>query len=150
MDVLPALLIGVVAGSRTMLAPAAVSWASRLGALDLQQTGFAWLGHPAATAVLTVLALGEFVTDQLPTTPSRTIPVQFGARLVSGSLCGAAVGAAAGSPATGAMAGLLGAVIGTLGGRALRGALVKGFGNDHVAATLEDVLALGLAWFALR
>ena len=149
MDVLPALLIGVVAGSRTMLAPAAVSWASCLGALDLQQTAFAWLGHPAATAVLTVLALGEFVVDQLPSTPSRTAPPLFGARLVSGSLAGAAVGAAVGAPWLGAMAGMAGATVGTLGGRALRGALARAFGNDHVAATVEDILALALAWIAL-
>ena len=33
-----------------------------------------------------MLALGELVTDQLPTTPSRTVPVQFGTRIVMGAL----------------------------------------------------------------
>ena len=42
------------------------------------------------------LALVELVTDQLPTTPSRKVPVQFGGRIVSGAFCGAVLGAAAG------------------------------------------------------
>lgn len=149
MEHLSAFVLGIVAGSRTMLAPAAVSWAARLGALNLQATAFALFGHTATTAVLSVLALGELVTDQLPSTPSRTVPVQFAARLVSGTLCGAAVGATVGSALLGGVAGLVGAVVGTLGGRALRGALARAFGNDHPAATLEDVLALLLAWVAL-
>ena len=35
--------------------------------------------------ILTVLAVGELVTDQLPTTPSRKVPVQFGTRLLTGA-----------------------------------------------------------------
>ena len=38
---------------------------------------------------LTALALAEYVADQHPRTPSRKVPMQFGARLVSGALCGA-------------------------------------------------------------
>lgn len=149
MELLSALVIGVVAGSRTMLAPAAVSWAARLGMLPLQSTGFAFFGHTAATAVFTVLAVGELITDQLPSTPSRTVPVQFGARLVSGTICGAAIGATAGSAVLGGVAGLIGAVVGTLGGRAIRGKLASAFGNDHPAATIEDVLALAAAWISV-
>jgi len=75
--------------------------------------------------LLTLFALGEFVTDQLPTTPSRTVPVQFAARLVTGGLSGAAIGAARDNLIAGFIAGVLGAVIGTLGGRQFRGALAK-------------------------
>jgi uncharacterized membrane protein len=39
-----ALLIGVVAGLRTMTAPAAVSWAAHLGGLPLQGTPLAFMG----------------------------------------------------------------------------------------------------------
>ena len=135
-----AVLMGVVAGSRSMLAPAAVAWAAWLGRLE---AGSGWLllfGHPWARWVWSLLSLGEFVTDQLPFTPSRTVPIQFGGRLVSGGLCGAAIG---GVP--GAVAGIVGAVIGTLGGRALRGKLAAAFGGDHPAALAEDALALALA-----
>jgi uncharacterized membrane protein len=137
------LLIGVVAGSRAMTAPAAVCWAARIGAINLAPTPLAFMGYTITTWIFTALALVEFVTDQLPTTPSRTVPMQFGARLISGGLCGAAIGAAHGTLATGAVAGIVGAVIGTLGGRALRGALANAFGNDHPAAFIEDALAVG-------
>jgi len=92
--------------------------------------------------VFTVLALVELVMDQLPTTPSRLVPMQFGARLVSGALSGASVGASA-SIAGGAIAGILGAVIGTFGGHALRRTLARSFGRDTPAAFIEDALAIG-------
>ena len=149
MVMVSALLIGVVAGLRTMTALAAVSWAARLGWLGLQGTGLAWLGVPLVSVLLTILALGEFVTDQLPSTPSRTVPVQFGARLVSGGLSGTAVGLAANSPVAGLLAGIAGAVIGTLGGRAARGAMARAFGSDRPAAFIEDAVAVGLACVAV-
>lgn len=140
-----AVLLGVVAGSRTMLAPAAVAWAAWLGRLE---AGGGWLlvfGHPWARWIWSALSLGELVTDQLPFTPSRTVPFQFGGRIVSGGLGGAAIGASAGSVLLGAMAGIVGALIGTLGGRALRGRMAAAFGSDHPAAFVEDAIALALA-----
>jgi uncharacterized membrane protein len=147
--VIVSLLIGIVAGLRAMTAPAAVSWAARLGTLNVAPTGFAFLGWTYTPWILTLFALGELVTDQLPTTPSRTVPVQFGARLVTGGLSGAAVGAANGRFIAGLIAGLVGAVIGTLGGRQFRGALAKALGNDHPAAFIEDAIAIGGAALAL-
>jgi uncharacterized membrane protein len=138
-----ALLIGVVAGLRTMMAPAVMSWAAHVGAIDLGGTWLAFLGNAWVPWLFTVLALGELVADQLPRTPSRTVPVQFGGRIVTGALSGAAVGAAAGSWVGGAVAGILGAVIGTLGGRAVRGQAAAAFGRDRPAALLEDVVAIG-------
>jgi uncharacterized membrane protein len=137
--------MGIVAGSRTLMAPAAVAWATFLGQLE---AGGGWLivfGHPWARWIWSALSLGELVTDQLPSTPSRTVPLQFGGRLVSGGLCGAAIGASGGSILAGALAGIVGAVIGTLGGRALRAKLAAAFGSDHPAALVEDALAIALA-----
>jgi uncharacterized membrane protein len=142
---LPALLMGVVAGLRTMLAPAAVSWAARLGRLDLPGTWLAFLGHAWTPWILTLLAAGELVADKLPSTPSRTVPVQFGGRIASGALAGAAIGAAAGATAGGLLAGVAGAVLGTLGGRAFRARLAAAFGRDRPAALLEDAVAVGAA-----
>jgi uncharacterized membrane protein len=144
--ILLSLLIGVVAGSRTMMAPAAVSWAASLGWLNIASTPLAFLGYRFTPWILTVLALGELVGDQLPTTPSRTVPVQFGARIVSGGLSGAALGAASGQLAVGAVAGVIGAVIGTLGGRALRGWMAAAFKSDRPAAFIEDAIAIASAW----
>jgi uncharacterized membrane protein len=140
-----ALLIGIVAGSRAMLAPTAVSWAAHLGWLHLGTTPLAFLGFAYTPWILTLLALGELVTDQLPSTASRTVPMQFGARLVSGALSGAAIGISAGALFAGLSGGLAGAVIGTLGGSAVRGRLAAAFGNDHPAAFLEDAIAIVLS-----
>jgi uncharacterized membrane protein len=137
-----ALLIGIIAGLRTMTAPAAVSWAAYLGWLPLQSTPLAFLGYVAVPFILTVLAIGELIADQLPKTPSRKVPVQFGARIVSGALCGAAIGAAAGALPGGLVAGVIGAVLGTLGGAEARGRLARAFGRDEPAALIEDVVAI--------
>jgi uncharacterized membrane protein len=139
--VLP-LLIGVMAGLRAMTAPAAISWAARLGWLDVASTRLAFLGYGVTPWVLTALALGELVADQLPSTPSRTVPVQFGTRLLVGGLCGAAIGITGGALVIGALAGIAGAIIGTLGGRAFRARLAGAFGSDRPAAFIEDAVAI--------
>ena len=92
-----ALLIGVVAGLRAMTAPAVVSWAAYLSRMHLENTWLAFLGYAWTPYILSALALAELVTDQLPKTPSRKVPMQFGARIVSGGLCGTALGASGGT-----------------------------------------------------
>lgn len=140
--VLP-LLIGVIAGLRAMTAPAAISLAARAGWLDLAATPLAFLGYAYTPWIFTVLALGELVTDQLPTTPSRTVPIQFGTRILMGGLTGGAIGASTGSLGMGVVAGMIGAIVGTLGGRAARGRLADAFGSDRPAAIVEDLIAIG-------
>jgi uncharacterized membrane protein len=138
-----ALLIGIIAGLRTMTAPAVVAWAAHFGRLDLSGSWLAFFGNVWARWILTALALVELVVDQLPSTASRTVPVQFGARITTGALSGAAIGAAGGSWVSGLVAGIVGAVIGTLGGRAFRSRLAAAFGSDRPAAFVEDAVAIG-------
>jgi len=138
-----ALLIGVVAGLRTMMAPAVVSWAAYLGRIDLSQSSLAFLGYRWTPWILTLLAIVELVTDQLPSTPSRKVPMQFGARIVTGAISGAALAlAVSGNLFVGLIAGAIGAVIGTLGGAAMRQRLAAAFGRDRPAAIIEDVVAI--------
>ena len=139
-------LIGIVAGLRTLTPIAAVSWAAYLGWIDLNGTPLAFFGFRWAPWIATVLAIVEYITDQLPSTPSRTVPVQFGARIISGGLCGAAIGVTQNALVLGALLGIVGAVIGTLGGRAARGALAAQFKSDRPAAFLEDAVAILLAF----
>jgi uncharacterized membrane protein len=139
---LSALLIGVMAGLRAMTPPAAVSWMARSGWLNLTGTPFAFLGYAWTPWIFTALAIGEIINDKLPTTPSRTVPIQFGGRILMGGLCGAAIGAARGSMVGGLIAGVVGSVIGTLGGRAVRARLAASFGSDRPAALIEDVIAI--------
>lgn len=141
-----ALLIGVVAGLRTMTAPASVSWASYLGRLHLGNTWLAFLGYAWTPWILTLLAVGELVADQAPSTPSRTEPLGFGGRIVTGALSGAAVATAGGTMIGGMLAGVVGAVIGTLGGHAFRARLAAAFRRDRPAAFIEDAIAIGGAW----
>src|ERR671913_2596464 len=137
-----ALLIGVLAGLRAMTAPAAVAWAAYLGWLNLGGSWLAFLGNVWVRWALTALALVELVTDQLPSTPSRTVPVQFGARILTGALSGAGIGASGGSWVGGLLAGAVGAVVGTLGGRAFRARLAATFGSDRPPAFIEGAGAI--------
>jgi uncharacterized membrane protein len=139
-----ALLIGVVAGLRALTAPAVVAWVAVLQWINLSGTWASWVGNWITVAILTVLAVGELVTDQLPKTPSRTTPVQFGARLVTGGFAGAVIGTAWGYTWGGLGAGVIGAVLGTLGGYEARKRLVAANGGrDLPIALLEDAVAVG-------
>jgi uncharacterized membrane protein len=137
-----AFLIGIVAGLRSMTAPAAVSWAARLGWLHLENTWLAFLGFAATPYILAVFALGELIADKLPKTPSRKSPVGLIARIVSGALCGAALGATNQAAVGGLVAGVLGSIAGTLGGYELRTRLATIIGKDLPIALLEDAIAI--------
>ena len=148
-----ALLIGIIAGLRAMTAPAAVAWTVAVGWLDVSGTWLAFLGSVWSRWILTLLAVVELITDQLPKTPSRTVPIQFGTRIATGALSGAAVAAAGGTWVGGLVAGVVGAIIGTIGGRAFRARLAAAFGSDRPAALVEDAVAVGgalLIGLALR
>jgi uncharacterized membrane protein len=139
-----AFFIGVIAGLRSMTAPAAVSWAARLGWLHLENTGLAFLGFAFTPYIFTVLAIGELIADKLPKTPSRKAPGPFLGRIVTGALSGAALGAAGQGLAGGLVAGALGGIAGTLGGYEFRARLVKAIGGkDLPIALLEDIIAVG-------
>jgi uncharacterized membrane protein len=150
-----ALLIGVIAGLRALTAPAVVAWAGALGWINLDATWAEWMAHPITVTVLTVLAVGELVTDQLPSTPSRKVAMQFGARLATGGFSGAVLATGAVLDPTawvvvGAIgAALIGAVAGTLGGAEARKRLVAANGGrDLPIALVEDAIAI-LGGFAV-
>lgn len=147
--VLLALLIGIIAGLRVFTAVAATSWAAYLGWLPLDGTWLAFLGHQWAPYIATVLAAGELIADQLPSTASRKVPSQFGARIVTGAVCGAAF-AITGSWLGGLVAGVVGAIVGTLGGYEFRTRLTAATGRGIAIALLEDVIALAGAILVVR
>jgi uncharacterized membrane protein len=144
-----AVLIGFVAGLRTMTALAAVSWAARAAFIDPQAPWLAWLGYRFTPYVMSVLAAAEFVTDQLPSTPSRKAPPQFGVRIVCGAVGGCAVGFSTGAALAGAATGVVGSIAGTLLGHSCRARLATVFGMDRPAAVIEDVIAVALAIAAI-
>ena len=138
--------IGVVAGLRSMTAPAVVVWAVHLGWINLSGSPLAFLGSAWAVGIFTVAALGEFVADKLPTTPARTAAVGLTARIVIGLLTGASLGVAGGASYwLGALIGAIGAIAGAFGGYQARVRLVRGLHvPDAAIAIPEDLVAIGL------
>ena len=131
-----------------MTAPAAVSWAARLGWLHLENTPLAFLGFPITSYIFTALALGELVADKLPTTPSRKKLAPFVGRIGTGAL-------ERGRNRRGERRdhGRLGrrragGIAGTLGGYEFRARLVQAIGGkDLPIAVLEDIIAIwGAIW----
>src|ERR1700730_16792714 len=144
-----AFAIGLVAGLRSMTAPAIFSWAAHLKWLDLHDSFLAFLGSTAAVYILAVCAIGELVVDKLPNAPSRTEPLGLLARFATGGLSGAALCAAANkSVVVGAVLGAVGGVIGGFVGYQLRTRLVRALSLPAiVVALLEDAVAIGGGFF---
>jgi uncharacterized membrane protein len=149
----PALLlafaIGVVAGLRSLTAPAVVVWAAHIGWINLQGSPLAFMGSMWAVGIFTLLALVEFVADTLPGTPARTAPIGLSARIVTGALSGACFAVAGNATLwMGALAGALGGIAGAFGGYQARVGLVRGLRvPDFVVAFPEDLVAIGLGLF---
>jgi uncharacterized membrane protein len=126
-----AALLGGVSGMRTFMAPAA--FAAR-GRIKRQPTAY----------VLIAAAVGELAGDKHPAASSRTDPPGLAGRVVSGALSGRSV---AGAPGAALAAGV--AVASTFACHWVRmqlGAKVP----DPLVGTVEDALAISLAWLATR
>jgi uncharacterized membrane protein len=138
-------LIGVIAGLRTMTAPAVVAWAANRHWLNLDNSPLALMGSSGAVVVFTLGALGELVIDKLPSTPNRTRLLGLIGRSVLGGLSGAAVAAAGAQSLTlGVILGVAGAITGAFAGYEARKRLVRALKvPDFVIALLEDAVAIG-------
>jgi len=141
--------IGIVAGLRSLLAPAAVAWAAHLGWLHLQGTSLGFMESKVALVIFSLLAIGELIGDKLPKTPKRTATAPLLARIVTGGLSGACLSVSANqSLGIGAVLGAIGAVSGAFGGYETRKRLVTQLNApDRVIAALEDLVAISLALF---
>ncbi|MBC7921363.1 MAG: DUF4126 family protein [Ferruginibacter sp.] len=141
--------LGVVAGMRTLVAPALLSH-KLVGTVPIRQPTepVHYLAQPPTALALTLLAAGEILGDKVPNVPDRTSPPQFGARIASGATCGALLSGVEGaSPPVGAVAGGLGAAVGTLAFFHLRRWLDHEVGlPDPLVALAEDALAIGAGW----
>lgn len=121
-----AFLIGVIAGLRSLTAPAVVAYGAHKGWLNLSGTRLAFMGALWALIFFVLLAIIELITDQLPSTPPRTKGPGLIARILMGGLSGACVAVAgASSLMLGAVLGVVGALAGTFGGYQARTGLVR-------------------------
>jgi uncharacterized membrane protein len=140
-----ALAIGVIAGLRSLTAPAVVCWAAHLGWINLQGSHLVFMGSTVSVVTFTLLATAELVNDKLPATPNRTTSFPLGARIVTGAICGMALSIAGGQGIPpGLVAGIVGALVGTFGGYQVRHQIVTQLKvKDFGVALVEDLIAIG-------
>lgn len=144
-SLLASLGLGVVAGMRSMTAPALLSYsASQDNRPPLRNTPFELLQDPRASAALYAAALGEMVVDKLPMTPSRTLLPSVIFRALSGALVGASCAPTEQERVRGGVLGALGALGATYGMYHLRKELSETSCVPNTALGLgEDAIAVG-------
>lgn len=144
-------LLGFCTGLRTMTPIALICWYAYLTYLPVHGTWAFWAASPVAVGIFTLLAIGEYIGDKLPHTPSRISPFPLIARLGFGGLVGAIVATALlGSIIEGILLGIIAAALGAFGGYHVRHHLVHTSGwPDLRVALIEDGLTLLGSFFAL-
>lgn len=139
-------LLGVCTGLRTMTPIAVLCWFAYRNALHLA----GWRSFTAnivAVIIFTLMALGEYIGDKLPNTPSRTSPIGLAGR----SLFGAFVGLLLAqplllSPVVAIILGIVGALIGTYAGWFVRTRSVIALKcPDWPVAIVEDCLTIAFS-----
>jgi uncharacterized membrane protein len=145
MLILLTFVIGIVSGLRAFTAPAAVSWGAVLLAFSVPGSWLAFMASKWTAWVFTGLALFELFSDKRASTPSRKVPVQFSARILTGALAGATLGAAQNSVVAGCITAVIGSISGTYAGAWARRKMALIYGADMPAAVIEDVACLLLA-----
>jgi len=88
---LQAILMGLVAGQRTMTPLAAVAVAAGRGGLSHEPRAGRLLAHRGVAATALALAAGELAGDKLARAPDRVAPAGLASRAVTGALAGAAL-----------------------------------------------------------
>jgi uncharacterized membrane protein len=144
--------IGIVAGLRSLTAPAVVAWAAHLGWLHLTNSPLAFMGSTITAVIFSLLAVVELISDLRPQTPKRTAPAPLAARILMGGLCGACLYYAASNQGwiLGAILGALGGVIGAFAGYEIRRKLVAALSiKDAFIGLLEDLVTITIAYFVV-
>jgi uncharacterized membrane protein len=141
-----AVLLGALAGVRSMAAPAVLGQLSRKGALaDLSGT-LAFVRSPLFLPASGLLALGEAAADKLPLMPNRTAAGPLLGRALTGGISGAVVcSAKKRPPLIGALMGAAAAVAAAYGAYALRRQATHNLNlPDFAVALAEDAIVGGL------
>ena len=134
------LLIGLIAGARSMTPLAAVSEAARAGRLPADNGAPSWLGHPLVAAGSKLLAAGELWGDKWKSAPDRIVPAGLAARLVTAGIAGAAL-APRKQAVTGAVVAATAAVVASYITWDLRMRALRTYGQAS-SGLVEDVLVV--------
>ncbi|GAB4027200.1 DUF4126 family protein [Spirosoma koreense] len=146
---LKAFQMGIVAGMRSMTAPALVSYKlSQTKPEPLTDSKLHFLTSPKVATALAIMAGGELIGDKIPGAPDRIAQPQIWGRIASGALVGGALTEADGQPvAYGALIGALGATAGSFAFFYLRRWLTHEQDlPDLLVALAEDAIAIGTGW----
>lgn len=144
--------LGVIAGIRSMSAPAMTSTHLVVAQPDdLTDSPLDWMTSPTTAGVFRTLAAGEVLADKLPFLPARTDPLPLFGRAMTGALSGAAVCVAGGE---GMIEGAIVGAVSAVASAHLFYQLRRRLGQatrlpDPVIAVAEDGLMLGLGHLAL-
>lgn len=142
-----ALALGIVAGMRSLMAPALVARKAASDPEGLPEV----LTRPQTRTALEVMAAGELIADKLPFAPSRLALPSLAFRAVSGALIGAAFASSRrASPGKGALVGALGAVASAYAAYHVRQIVDKKLKvADPLVGAAEDALAAAIGVKAL-
>ena len=136
--------IGVVAGLRSLLAPAVLTWTAQKKFVNRSFPLASVVSRPVSRKIIK-LAAWELLADKLPFTPNRISPGPLALRIASGAACGAAVSFLGQESAKeGALLGGAGALAGAFGGYYARRSFRRNH-SDFLVALVEDALAVALA-----
>lgn len=139
------MLMGLVAGQRSMTPLAAIAAGARQGTLPPGAPLAGFISHPVVAGGTVALAAAEMAGDKMASAPDRTVPLGLMARTLTAAYAGAAL-----APRGERLAGAAVAVVAALGasyvGWRIRCAAIKKYGQTKTGA-VEDatVLASGLA-----
>jgi uncharacterized membrane protein len=141
-------MLGVATGCRSQLGLAALALTRPEGAAQ----GLARvMGGPRSRSGYVVGAAGELIVDQRPTTPSRLDPPGLISRIALGGFGGALLAQRhQRSVAAAVLVGAGAAAAASYGGSKFREAASKRFSKDYPGALIEDIVAIKLAWLAVR
>ena len=139
-------LLGMCTGLRTMTPIAVLCWFAYRNALHL----VGWRSFTAnviAVAVFTLMALGEYIGDKLPNTPSRTSAIGLSGRSLFGGFVGLVLAQPLLlNPIVAIVIGVVGAIIGSYLGWFVRTRVVTALKcPDWPVAIAEDCITIALS-----
>jgi len=137
--------LGVLAGMRSMAAPAVASHLlSRRNSGHLAKSSLDFMQSEQTVVVLKILGVGELIADKLPFTPDRIRPLGVAARCLAGFLAGASICKASGKNSlAGALIGSAAAFGSSFGSYYLRKKATASLNlSNPIAGGLEDILVI--------
>lgn len=142
------LLLGAIAGSRSMIPLAAVSAAAQKRTLPANGGAPAFLGNPVLAAGTKILAAGELAGDKMDSAPDRTVAAGIAARILTGAIAGASV-APRDRRVLAALLGVAGAIGAAYVTFDLRKRAIRHYGQKHTGL-VEDALVLGATHLTMK